>query len=620
MVAEHFNICGVLPPHLQFFRLLFHEEPELIFPIYQDSMFWKSRGAQIYQAIVRLRPDAKPGIAAAELNRIASVAAPSQPSRDAGVRVALIPLRKAAFGSIDRQIAFLFAAVMLLLAVSWSNLASLSLVRSASRHAEWATRAALGAPIAKAIAPVFREALLIATAGGLLGVALTRCGLAAVLAVLSVGSALAGLEDLTLGIRAIAFAGLAAICSAASLAIPAAVEAARTGTAESIRSFGYSRPLRSLGVLGRQGLIAIEAALVVVLLYGAGFLAENVRRLSGRPLGHEYANTLTLRVALPMRAGYRSPAEWSAFTRQLADRVMKIPGVRTVDTVFPLTAKLAPHAPFTAEGAQGPRTAAVQYTGIRYLRNIGAAIADGRFFSDDEDCDRSPHPAMVNAALSRLFWPGQSPIGRTLSTDSRPPTAFRVVGVVRDILDTPTDTAEPVVYSCEAQNWNYFVIKSARDPANIAGTIQTYIRSLGKDIEISDITTLDDLVAVSMAPSRTQALVLVLFSAAALAISLIGVYGLAVFLCNGRRKEFAIRQAVGASPRSILYCAARDTLAFALLGAGVGGLAIAIGSSAGNRIVLLGAVALPALAAFVAACIPPLRVSRGSLSTILRAD
>jgi putative ABC transport system permease protein len=629
--VRSYLICGVLPDRLQFFRLLFHEEPDIIFPITRGNALWRARGAGQYQVIVRLRPGLRRSIAEAELSRAQSITRIANEGQSSAARVALLPLRKAAFGSVDSEVAVLFAAVVLLLLVLWSNLAGLSLARAATRRAEWATRTALGAGLRQIVAALMYESFMIAALGGVGGVGLAHTGLNAFVAVLSRGSALAGLETLTLGRLGHAFAGVAALFSALFVVIPAAAQAARVDTSESLRSRGSAGSLPGMGFLTRKSLIAVQVALVVILVNAAGIMVMNVGRLAKRPLGHEYANAVAVRVALPMRAGYQSAADWAAFVRQVSGFALRFPGVQSVDTVFPITAQLGSHALFTAEGSPGEHPATVQYASVNYLRHMSARVEDGQLFYTDEDCDSSPYPVVVNVTLARQLWPRMPAVGRTFETAEEPRTAFRVVGVVGDLLDTPTESAAPpTIYSCQIQNWNYFVVRTNGDLASAGAAIRAYVHGLSRDIEVGEVSALSELVDASLAPARTQALLVGLFSGAALIISVVGIYGLVSFVCVSRGKEMAIRLAVGAHPNRIRYLAMSDAIGAASAGVAVGAgisaatgpvlRAIMFGAAPATAAVLLPAMALAVLASGVAAYIPANRIANRSASAVLRLD
>jgi putative ABC transport system permease protein len=636
--AEH-EVVGVMPRGFVFpFR-----EAELAVPLPLGTDPRRGqRGANFLRVVARLRTGVPIAVAKADLDVVAHRLQRQFPDEDARkTGISLYPLHAEVVGDYRRMLWTVFAAVLLLFAVGCGNLANLMLVRAAERRAELGLRALLGASRARLMRLLLAEAALIAAAGGLLGTALA---LAAVSAWRAFGPpGFPRIDEVTVDWRVLGFACAAAlvvalVCGAApasQLPPPA------SGLGEGLRSVTAGRRHAAL----RRAFVVLQLAGSAALLAAMGLVARGFARLERVEPGFAEARAVTLQLSLPpARFGDRQAL--ASFYDALRARLAALPGVRATGAVslLPLSGLLST-ADFVVPERPAPRPEQVPQAHFRtaspgYFDAAGVPLLEGREFTED-DCADSRPVAVVSRTLAERTWPGASAIGRQLRlTDAPGSPPLEVVGVVSDVkqfrLDAPATadlyvplrqmpaSAVPLLAARM-----YWVVATRGDDPAIGLALRREVRAVDPEVAASATRTLAEIRAASLAPRRIDVRLLELFALVALALSALGVYGVTAFSVGARRRELALRAALGAGRGALIALVLREELRPVLLGLAAGLLAaLAAARLAADALfatspadpAVYAAVTLVLVASGTLACyVPARRAARADPARLLRA-
>jgi predicted permease len=375
----------------------------------------------------------------------------------------------------------------------------------------------------------------------------------------------------------------------------------------------------------RALLVVAETALALVLLVGAVLLMKSVGRLQQVDPGFSPDHVLTLQLALPAPRYPDAPARF-AFWSRLLDRVRALPGVTAAGFTsnVPFNGSVSSGS-YSIVGYTPPETEAQPHgrqevVGGDYFRAMQIPLLQGRMFTDTDSAD-APPVVVVDQLLVRRYFQDRSPIGQQIRRGGPTSPPFTIVGVVGTI--NSIDLGEPVTkerlyypLAQQARPGMALVVKTAGDPGGVVAAIRSAVGAIDPEQPVADVRTLDDWIARSLGDRRSPMLVLVAFALVALALAAIGVHGVAAYGVAQRRREFGIRQALGADRRSIRMLVLRQALKYALAGAAVG-LAVAWAAAGVLRSVLFGvgprdplvyaAVAALLLAVTAVACDRPAR-------------
>ncbi|MBX9601003.1 MAG: ABC transporter permease [Bryobacteraceae bacterium] len=628
------TIIGILPRH---------------FEMLHKAEFWapanllrnrSSRKAHFVRAFARLAPNATIAQADAEAKAIAAQLAIAYPESNQGWSARVIPLRDSLVSTELRATTrILFGVVAFLLLIACANVANLLLAAGSARAREMTVRAALGASPRRILSQLLTESLMLSAAGGLCGLTMAAAILRLAPAALPAGTLPAGVQ-IGLDARVLAFAVAAILLTAIAFGLLPAWQAARSSLSAHAAARGFSAG----GAGFRNTLAAVEIALAVVLLAGSGLLVRTLLHMISQPWGLDTRNTLTFALQ-PAPRRYNTPEKLRQFYEQLIDRLERLPGARSagMSMTAPMLGSMI-YMNFEVAG-QPPKPSArqdashLQIVSSRYFDSVGMRLVEGRAFSPG-DRFSSPAVAIVNRHFADRFLHGAAVGKRILvANPSGPVRAIvkerEVVGVVADIkVEGPTDAGSPEIYLPITQEGAYnsfFAIRTdGADPLSLTGAVREAVRQVDSDIAISDLRTLDEVSALSMARPRFRAVLVAAFAAIALALAAFGVYGVLAYSVNRRSREFGIRLAVGARPWGLARMVLRDALLVS--GAGVAaGIAAAAALSRGLDALLYGIqprdpvtftlVPLVLLAASLAAAlIPAFRASRVDPVLVLRQD
>ena len=655
---QPYTVIGVMPAAFEFPRRgpQTNNKPAAVWvPMAFTDAQRQAYGSQYNHGVVaRLREGVTLDQATAELDVLASRINASYPAelREAkiSVRLSALPLREEIAGRIGRPLWLLMGAVGLVLLVTCANVANLVLSRVASRTREIAVRTALGSTRGRLLQLLLAEAAVLSVAGALLGIVASRLIVGAIPATL--GRALPGAGDLSIDLRVFAFTAAIGIATSIFFAlVPAmAIDWRVPGTALQ-EEVSRSTPSRRRHRL-QAGLVVSTVTLAVVLLVGAGLFIRSFAALMATDAGFNPDRVLTASLTLP-RAGYGSAASVRAFHGALFARASSLPGARSAALVTDLPLESYEHRVLSAEDVDkaGKRiTASTNLSWVYgpYFQTLGIVVRSGRGFSDVETV-HSRNVVVINERLARTFWPGQDAVGKRIrwgldiAQNNNP--WLTIVGVIADVVDGPLGT-EPLMHAYEPFSQfpdnildNFpgafgrhvkVAIRTDADPRALASGLRAEIGGIDRQLAVESIATMADRVGDVVAPRRFSAMTLGGFAAGALLLAAIGVYGLLAFNVAERRREMAVRLALGARPSVILRMVVGDGLKLMSIGLVVGaGVSYAVARVVGSLLyqteshdlVTFGTVPIVLLVVTLTACaLPAYRAARVAPIVSLRGD
>ena len=640
------RVVGVLPPG---FRLptdySFGEATDLLVPLAVAAEdygampgpgFAFAGGAHTFYGAARLAPGATWERANAQLSSVVGrlVAADNYPD-DWGFRVTAVPLTEQVTGPMRPALRVLLAAGVLVLLVACADLAGLLLVRGERRRAEVGLRTALGGGRWRLAAQLLAEGALLGAAAGAVGLVLALGAVAAVRA--AAPPTLPRLDEVGLDLDALLLAVALGTVTAVLATAISVVQAARVSPATLLRQSGTRGPGRAAAAGGRRLAVAVQAALTVVALAGAGLMVRSVQRLLAVDPGFTAGGVLTAQLSVPT-GRYPEGDDVGAFYRELVRRVGALPGVEHagVVRVLPLGAEMGDRgvqvdgyaaAPGEATAAEWQVVSPGYFEALR-VRRIAGRLPDGR---DGVD---SAAVIVVNEAFVKRYLAGRDPLGATVRFGGG--SAAQVIGVVADTrINSLTAPVRERFYAVHSQpgfrfNAMNLVVRTDRSAAELAPALRAELRRLDPALATSEIRRLEEVVAGASAQSRFTMLLLTVFAGLALALGGIGTYGLIAHAATQRRREMGVRVAVGARPAHVLGLVLKEGAVPIGAGLAAGAAAAAWGSRllAGllyevrpNDPVALGsAVVTVVAAALLAAAGPAWRAARTDPTVALREE
>lgn len=586
------------------------------------------RGASDLDVYARLKPNVSISQASSEMAAIASQLAGEHPEHHRGWSVSVVPLADSVVGSgTPRVLYLLLAAVGLLLLITCANLSSLFLVRASARTREIAIRAAIGGGRGRILRQLLTESLLLAFAGGALGVMLSFSGTRLWRTVMADDIPRAG--EITVDLWVLAFAFVVSVVTGVLAGFAPARQMSRLDVTQGLRD-GF-RSVTASGNWARNMLVIGQLALSVVLLAAAGLTVRTLSHLNRVDLGFTPSQVMTARLAPRDRP--------EAFFADLLARVRAIPEVAMAGAVSntPMSeGNLSLHV-FPVGDARIAATESVQadwrIVTDGYFGAMETPVLAGRDFSMRDD-ERAPKVIIVNQTLARMVWGDRDPIGRQLDLGGGGGEPATVVGLVRDMRHHNPAVAPPPTYYVPAARGVMgamtFVIRTDADAVTLMPRIREHVNALDPSLPVYDITTMDALMRQRLAPQRLTAGVLTGFGALALLLAVLGIYGVMAYSTRQRARESAIRLALGATRRNVIWSLVREGGALVAAGAMVG-LAAAIplsrlmdslltDVSPGDPLTFAVAVGTLSAAALLACYIPAYRTARTNPLETLRTD
>jgi putative ABC transport system permease protein len=586
------RVVGVMPPAVDFTRYA----PDLWVPYVLDAT---RRDNHHLLVVGRMKPTTSVEMLQPEMDAI--VAGWAQRYTHHHPMFAL-PLRDVLIGDVRTPLSILLAASLLVLLISAANVAGLQLARGEARVRELAVHAALGAGRWRIARRLLVENLALAAAGGLLGVALAKVALLAILSGGAAGLPAVGAIVLDLPVLAFAF-GLSLLAGIAAGAFPA-WRVSRPDLAIVLKGSGERTASGSTRQRLRSGLVIAQTALAVVLVASAALLVRGLVRMTALDAGVDPDHVLAAQITLPP-ASYPGPEEVVAFYDRLLERLAALPGVRSAALVNSLPMRTGERWILVGGPWQPPESEPVgtqlMTVSPDYFSTLGTRVVRGRPFTA-ADRTGAARVAAVNQSAARAFFGEGDALGRTLSIVQAKPSdpGFEVVAVVEDALSRgPAVEASLQVYLPLAlavtdirgvtRDVNV-ALKTFIEPAELAGALRTAIWELDPALAVAGIETMESLAVATLGPQRFQTTLLSSYAALALVLAAVGLYGLLAHSVGLRRREMGIRLALGADSRRLLALVLRQGLALTSLGLVAGFIAsLASGRLVGRLVQGLGA-------------------------------
>jgi putative ABC transport system permease protein len=543
------------------------------------------RDFRFLRAVGRMKAGMSIEGAEARMQTLASRLQAQHPETNAGWSVRLFPLADEIARTSRLELLLVFAAMLCLLLLVCANVASLAIARGVARAREFAIRLALGARANRVRRQLIAESLLSAVVTMIIAVLLTAWWVDAAASIAPAG--IPRIHEVAINVRVVSFAAvIALLVTAVGNAVPI-FRASRTPMASTLKD-GAGVSGRTSGRL-RAGLVSAEIAAAVMLLVGAGLLARTFGELRRVDVGFDTSNLLVLRIT-PDAARYRTAAHTTDYYRRVLDSLREVPAIRSVAavTTLPMSRVGADfHRPYWPEHAP-PEGKQVAEASIRmatpgYFATLGRSVIAGREFTDRDSAD-APRVVIINQRLARNAWSTENPVGRHLILDyQRGAYPYEVVGVVRDArYQGPRSEPTPEIFIPHAQN-PYLVMnviaRTKLDPLVLAQTALAYARRVDPDQPVHSITTMAQLLGDTVKQDRFAMLLILLFAVAGLITAAAGVYALLAYTVVQRRREIALRMALGASPRLVARSIVMESLVLAVAGGTIG----IVGAAASSR-------------------------------------
>jgi putative ABC transport system permease protein len=580
--ATPYTIIGVLPRGFEFAPLGTGVDlwAPRVFDLNITTPAQIQAGVGFLSAVARLAPGVSAGQADAEmdiLDRQYKRENPRMPDADPAETIHARDLQEQTVSNVRTGVLILCGAVGLLLLIACANVAALLLSRALARRKEIAIRAALGAGRAALIGQLLAESVLLAMAGGALGIALSAWGTQA-LAGMGQGN-LPRVEEIGIDWRVMTFAAALSLVTGVLFGLLPALQLSGQDLNPVLRAEGRGSAGSRRRNRLRNALVVAQVALSMVLLVGAGLLIRSFVRLRNVDGGFDARNVLTMKIALPP-ARYPQGPQMAAFYDQAVKRAAAMPGVRSAAVCSALPVRPVRFSPVLVEGqAEVPLAArplmAIQMVSPAYFRTLRVALRQGREFTEGDKAE-APLVAMVNETLVRRFWPHENPIGKHLLM-GRMVRPTEVVGVAADVKNLSLAAApEAEVYLPFAQRpWASMnlILRTAGDPHNWAAAARAAVAAVDRDQPVTALKTMEEVLATSTAQQRFSVFLLGIFSTAALVLAAVGLYGAIAYSVAERTQEMGIRMALGATTGDMLRMIVGQGLALALAGLAIGTLA-----------------------------------------------
>jgi predicted permease len=637
-----YTIVGVAPPSFNFYG----SERDLYTPAGQwtDPSFLDRRIEVSAHAIGRLKPGVTLAQAKADMDGISENLAAAYPEADKDIGLNLVSMKQDIVGNVQPFLIVLLAAVGFLLLIACANVANLLLARSMGRSREFAIRAALGAKQSRVIRQLLTESVLLAGLGGALGLLLAFWGTKAVLATLP--GALPRANEVSLDSHVLFFTMALSLLAGIVFGLAPALKTSRVNLQDILKETGGSGG-------GRHRLhgvfVAVEVALALVLLVGAGLMIRSLTALWRVDPGFNPNHAITFVLSLPADPSTTS-AETRAHLRLFDDKMSNIPGVKAVSVTLGSRPMIHNSSEvFWIEGEPKPANLHDMHQALFYLaeagfqKAMGVTLERGRFITPQDD-ENAPIVVDIDDVFARTYFPHENPIGKRINLSTFNVQA-EIVGVVGHVKQWGLD-ADPKS-AIEAQ-FDYpfmqvpeklmplmatvvaVVLRTEGDPTAVMGDVRRAVAEIDSREAVYNVQTMDTVISNSFAARRLSMILLGIFAALALVLACVGIYGVISYLVSQRTREIGVRMALGAQPNDVLRLVIGHGAKMALIGVAVGivaalGLTRLIanqlfGVSARDPLTFLGVALLLIIVAVSACYIPARRAMRVDPMVALRHE
>ncbi len=642
-----YTIVGVIPAGFHYQSGNFHNNSEVYTPIGQwnDALF-RSRSTSLgMDAVGRLNPGVTLQQANSDMSGVAAHLSEVYPDTNKGSGIALVSLKENVVGDIRPFLLMLLAAVGFVLLISCANVANLLLVRATGRSREFAVRTALGASPGRLVRQLLTESILLAMAGGALGLLIAAECTEAAIKLLP--GALPRAQEIHLDGRVLLFTFGVSLAAGILFGLVPAFKASRSGIRETLKETGRG----GSGARNRTQTIfvAVEMALALVLLVGAGLMVRSMAKLWKTDPGFDPHNVASFSLASSQPLG-ASPVAIRAAYRQLHEAISALPEVRAVSlTVGSMPMSDDSELPFWMEGEAKPASQSqmkqtIFYaTQADYLKVMNTPLKRGRFLTESDN-ENSPFVIVIDDQFAKLTFGDKDPVGRHVNFDIINKTA-EIVGVVGHVKQwgLDSDAAQSIQAQCYfpisqvpdsalsliAHNTDA-VVRTGAAPLSAMDSIGHAVAGVNNQIVVYGAESMSGVIADSLAAKRFAMVLLGVFAVLAMVLSSIGIYGVISYIVGQRTHEIGIRMALGAERGNVLRLVLGDAGKMVMLGVGIGLAAVfgltrlmasmLFGISPTDAITLAGVTLLLATVSLFACYIPARRATRVDPNIALRYE
>lgn len=602
--------------------------------VFNEAQRFRQWGGRYLQVTAELKKGVTLAQAQAELDVIAGRVAAAHPDTNRGAGLLVREFSSYLNRTLAPMLHVLLGTVLCVLLVACGNAANLLLARATARQQELSIRVALGAARARIIRQLLVESVLLSLGGGLVGIALAYGGIQFVRTFApSAGTDFARLAYVELDGRMLAFTFVFSLATGVLFGLAPAWLTSRINLNEALKQGGRGTTEgRSRGRL-RSAIAAIEIALTLLLLTGAGLLIRSFTQIARLDPGFTVEDSATMQLFLRQQA-YGKVEQQLAFVDTLLARVRALPGVAAAAVATTLPTDAAAPASVSIVGQPTPAAgnsplAVPNAVSPDYFHTLGIRLLHGRTFSD-LDHPGAARVAIVNERFAQAYLPNENPIGRQIAFDGR---TYEIVGVVTNTAQGELTAQPPQCYF----PWRQFsgtrftvVVRTAGDPSLVLGSLHSQVHAIDKNQPVWAVRSFAQLIGDNLARQRLMLNLLMTFAVLALVISAVGLYGVMAYSVGQRTTEFGVRMALGATPADVLRLVMRQGALILAAGLGLGlAAALAFGrlmsaylfnTSAHDPVALVVTIVVLALTALVACFIPSYRATKVSPMVALRAE
>jgi predicted permease len=584
--GRSYTIAGVLPDNFTLSFRNFSDADVYALIGQWDQPALQNRGAAMaLHGIGRLKPGVTIEQAQADLDRVMRGIAAAYPNTNKGHGARIVPLKERMIGNVKSTLLMLLGAVSFVLLIACVNVSNLLLARSTGRTREFAIRSALGAGLWRLLRQSLTESTLLSLAGGGLGLLIAALGTQAALSALP--TTLPRAEEIGLDGRVLLFTIAISLLTGILSGLAPAFKTSQWRLAETLKEGGRGAS-GGRGQQRAQGIfVAVEMALALVLLIGAGLMIRSLNALWQVDPGFRADNVLIFGLRFPPPMKTVSPEAIRANLRELEDKITSVPGVRTASfsfRSFPLQGES--DSIFWIDGRPKPASTSemnsVLMYGVEptYLTAMGIQLKRGRFFTEQDD-ERSQPVVVIDEVLAQKYFPNEDPIGKRINYEG---TLAQIVGVVGHVKQWGLDsddkaTVQAQLYQPSKQYrdnalWRLsgadVVVRAERVGPALLDSIRRVIQSQNSNNIIFSPQTMNEVITGSLASNRFSMILLGAFAAVALLLASIGLYGVISYLVGQRTHELGIRIALGAQRKDVLRLVVNHGMKMALGGVAIG--------------------------------------------------